>query len=268
MYKTLLLLILFAIPIESISACTAETIQFYLDKGFSQEQITKLCAQSKSSEPSYKPYQKPIVIYQEGGGKAGLSAEERRAINEVKGAIDARSVDITDTSIDYIRNLCLLAGNSKSIDQRAKKCIDVAFSISRKGLTVENSGRGLLLFGQVELEVSSSEIVRKTVIADPWQAFSPDLRFALKRKYESSQTGNNTTIPIRRSASAGQVVNALKTIAASTELEGSEHESEVAKILDENYVPPTEDEYLASQPTYDEVQEQEKKKKKWWNPFD
>lgn len=261
-----LILILY-LPANAFSACDAETIQFYLDKGFSQEQITKLCAEASESSPTYQPYQKPIVIYQEGGHASGNSAEERKAINEIKGAIDGRSVDVTDDRINYIRNLCLLAGNSKEIDQRGKKCIDVAFSIARKGLTVTKSGRGLILFGQVELEVGSSDIKRKTVTADPWDSFSPDIRFALKRKYDATQTGNFTTIPIRRSASTGQVVNALKTLAAATELQNSEHNNEVARVLDDSYVPPTEEEYLAANPI-DKEEKEEKKKKKWWNPFD
>ena len=254
-------------PLQPWAACDPDTVQFYLDKGFTQEQITKLCSNSSNSAPKYEPFQKPVVIYQEGGHKPGITAEERKAIQELKGSIAGRSIDVTDTSINYIRNLCIVGGNAKDIDQRGKKCIDVAFSIARDGLRVVESGRGFLLFGKIELEVVSSDIKRKTVTADPWAAFSPDLRFSLKRKYESTHTGNKTTIPIRKTASTGQIVNALKTIAASTEIRGSEYDSEVAKVLDDSYVPPSEEEYAATRPT-PEVAEKEKKKKRWWNPFD
>lgn len=266
--KLIILSLTLLLPAKMVAACTPETIEFYLDKGFSQEQITKLCAQGNSTTPApaYEPYQKPIIIYQEGGPSAGLSAEERRAISEIKGAVDGRSVDVTNTHISYIRGLCLQAGNTKNVDERAKKCIDVAYSISRKGLTVDSSGRGLLIFGQVELTVGSSEIIRKPVLANPWDAFSPDIKYQLKRKYESTQPDKFTTIPVRRGASPGLVVSALKTIAASTELEGTEYTSEVAKVLDDSYVPLTEEEYIASQPTPEEIKE--KKDKKWWNPFD
>ena len=74
-----------------------------------------------TASPSYEPYQKPIVIYQEGGPRAGLSAEERKAISEIKGAVDGRSVDVTDTHLNYIRRLCLQAGNSGNVDERAEK---------------------------------------------------------------------------------------------------------------------------------------------------
>lgn len=260
------------IPFTAWGACDPETVQFYLEKGFTQEQITKLCSNSSNNTPKYEPFQKPVVIYQEGGSRPGLSAEERKAVKELRGSIAGRAVDVTDDSISYIRPVCLQAGNSKNVDERGKKCVDVAYSIARKGLRVLESGRGLLLFGDIELEVVSSEIKRKTVVKDPWNAFSPDVRFAFERKFNAQQTGNKTTIPIRKVASAGQVVNALKTIAAATDLKDSEHESEVAKILDEDYVAPSEEEYIATLPKDSEVvaeeKEKKKKKKRWWNPFD
>lgn len=264
----ILIVALVAYPYASWGACDPETVQFYLDKGFTQEQITKLCSESSTSKPTYEPYQKPVVIYQEGGYKPGISAEERKAIQELKGGIDGRSIDVTDTSINYIRRVCIVAGNSPEESQRAKKCIDVAFSIARDGLRVLESGRGFIFFGQNEVKVASSSIKRKHVTADPWAAFSPDIRFALKRKFESTQEGNVTELPLRNSSSAGQIVSALRTIVAATELrQDSQYQSEVEKVLDDSYVPPTEEEYAVAQPK-PEVIEEKKKKKRWWNPFD
>lgn len=250
------------------AGCTPDTINFYLDKGFTQEQITKLCAGSSESAPTYQPYQKPVVIYQEGHVN-GNTAEERKAISELRGSIDGRSVDVTKTHINFIRKVCIRAGNSPEKDQRIDKCIDSAFSIARDGLRVTESGSALLLFGQQNLRISSASIKRKYVTADPWADYPPDIRFLLERKYNSQEKGNSTIIPLRRSSSPPQVVNAIRTLASNTEnnLTGNT-DSEVSKILDDNYVPPTEEEYIASQPTYEEIKEEKKKKKKWWNPFD
>lgn len=263
----LLSISLLIFPLTSWGACDPDTVQFYLDKGFTQEQITKLCSGSSKSTPKYEPYQKPVVIYQEGGYRPGASVEERKAITELKGSIAGRSIDVTDKSISYIRNLCISAGNAPEKRQRGEKCIDVAYSIARKDLRILESGRGFLLFGNIELEVASSSIKRKTVLADPWAVYGPDLRYAFKRKYEATETGNKTTIPIRKSASTGTVVQALKTIAASTKLrESGQFDSEVAKVLDDSYVPPTEKEYATAHPTPEAIEEE--KEKRWWNPFD
>ena len=181
----------------------------------------------------------------------------------------ARSVDVTENDINYIRNVCVRGGQSPDVDQRVEACIDVAFSISRDELQVLESGAGLLLFGQQQIEVASSEIKRKYVVADPWAKYLPDVRFQLKRKYEAKEKGNKTILPVRKSSSPTQIVSALKTIASNTESrKAGTDQSEVAKVLDDSYVPPTEEEYLESTPTYDDIQEEKKKKKKWWNPFD
>ena len=248
------------------AACSPQTVEFYLEKGFNQAQITKLCTAGNDTQAAYQPYQKPVVIHQQ-GPVSGHTAEQRRAIAELSGSIDGRSVEITDTHINYIRRVCIRAGKSPERDQRVKKCLDVAFSIARDGLRVAESGATFLLFGQQIIEVSSNDIVRKHVTADPWQKFSPDIRYLLQRKYQASERGNTTTIPLRKSAAAGQVVNALRAIAAATELKKTgSHESEVAKVLDDAYVPPTEEEYLAANPPPQKVEKESKKK--WWNPFD
>ena len=183
--RLLLTTLLLTITSNLWAGCTPETVQFYLDKGFTQEQITKLCASSTNTAPAYQPYQKPVVIVQEGYGGNSYSAEERKAISELRGSISGRSVDITDTHINYITKVCIRAGNSPEKDQRIDKCIDVAFSIARHELRATDSGATLLLFGQQNVGVSSSDIQRKHVTADPWAAFSPDIRYLLKRKYDS-----------------------------------------------------------------------------------
>ena len=265
-YISLLLLLL---PLESFAACTPDTIQFYLDKGFSHEQVTKLCAESGPATPKYEPYQKPTIIYANEGSDPGISSEERRAITQLKGGVDARSIEVTDDSINYIRRICVIAGNTPSVEDRVKKCIDVAFSISRTGLQVIESGAGLLLFGQQEVELISSSIIRKHVTSNPFDGVPPDIKDQLKRKYEHQEKGNETIVPVRKSASPPQIVSALRTIAAATESRRrGDGESEVSRVLDKTYVPPTQEQYLEDQPTYDEIEEEENKKKKWWNPFD
>jgi len=267
MHKKLLLLLL--LPITGFANCDQETIQFYIDKGFSQEQITKLCTSSSNQTPSYQPYQKPVVIVQEGYA-TGIDADERKAVNALRGGIEARSVDVTPSEINYIRKVCVKWKESPNVEHWLDKCIDVAFSVSRSNLAVNHSSEGLLvLFGQKHLEISSENISRKYVVSDPWAQFSPDKRFALKRKYETLESGNSTVLPLRNTADSGQMVNSIRALADATK--AKKHgvtTSEVARVLDDSYVPPTEEEYLKSQPSYEDIQEEKKKSKKWWNPFD
>lgn len=267
MRKQLILIMIFTCS-YAWAGCTPETVNFYLEKGFNQEQITKLCSQATETVPNYQPYQKPVVIVKQ-GYMPGMSEEASRAVRTLKGGIDGRSIDVTDSRINYISKLCLKAGNSPEADQRVEKCIDVAYSIARENLKVRESGAGMLFFGQETVSVSSRDIKRKLVISDPWAAYSSEIAGQLRRKYDSLKDPHEIDIPLRRQASANEVIDALRTLSSEyRNIQTGVQESEVEKILSDSYVPPTEEEYVASQPTYEEQKKEKEKDKKWWNPFD
>ena len=257
--------LLFCSPM-AIAECDTDTVQFYIDKGFNQDQITQLCSATQSSTPAYQPYQKPLVIYQE-GTRQGKTAEESRAINVIQGGVAARSIEINDTTINYIRNVCFRAGNSPEVDQRAEKCIQIAYSIAREGLVVTNSGQAFGIFGDKSINIVTSDIKRKHVTADPWKQFPVNLRYQFQRKYERKESGNETSIPVLHSASVSELANALRVVSSATANKiADDDKSEVERIFDEDYIAPSEDEYAASQPKIPNAAKE--KKGKWWNPFD
>lgn len=267
--RSAFLLSFFAFISKPILAdCTPDTVQFYLDKGFNQAQITQLCSSSSSEAPVYQPYQKPTIIYQEGGSHGGSSAEENKAISQIKGGLAARSIEVTPERINYIRQVCIKGGQGPEAQQRTQRCIDVAYSIAREGLLVEQAGQKFLVLGEKEIGVVSSDIKRKYVVDDPWGGLSPELKFQLKRKYESKESGNQTNIPVSKNASFSELNNAFKVIAAATVTRKTgNNTSEVGRVLDDSYVPPSAEEYEASRPKPVESAENTKKGK-WWNPFD
>ena len=252
------------------AGCDPDTVKFYLDKGFTPDQVAELCTQGgeESSTPSYQPYQKPVVIYQQ-GVVPGMSSAESNAIQDLKDAMAARSIDVTDDKINYIRPVCLRAGNSPERDQRVSDCIDVAFSVSRKELKADASGKRLAILGEERVFVSSDEIIRKPLVEDPFGGHPPDIKFMLERKYESQESGNSTYLPVKRGYSVDQVIEAVRALSAITKIKADDtYDSEVEKVLSETYVPPTKEEYIANNPTYEEIEEEKEKSGKWWNPFD
>ena len=142
----------------SFSACTKDDINFYLDKGFTQEQITQLCSASgggtgtTEAVPDYTPYQQKVIIYQDGGGpeidKDGFSKEERLAINDLKAGGDIIKLKVTDTHINYqCEKFVLFQETILNFHQRYKTCPEVAFKVARDGLIAASSGKKLLIFG-------------------------------------------------------------------------------------------------------------------------
>lgn len=262
-------ILFFIVHKAAFSACDPDTVQFYLDKGFTQEQITALCVESNNATPEYQPYQKPVVIYQEGGqiGGVGGNTEETRALAKLKNSLAARSIEITNTKINFIAPVCTVGGNSPEIDQRVKHCSDVAFSIARDDLIVTQGGQQFLAFGTKRLEISSSEIIRKHITEDPWAGYSPDIKYSLKNHYESQNSGNTMYLPLSNSADIDEVAAAVRTISAIEQAKSeNDNRSEVTRILEDDYQSPSNEEDSASKTKIPNAAAQ--KKGRWWNPFD
>ena len=249
------------LPTSSFSACSKDDIKFYLDKGFTQEQITQLCSGSggtagtTESVPDYTPYQQKVIIYQDGGGpdidKDGFNKEERLAINDLKAGGDIIKLKVTDTHINYVRKVCIISGNNPEFSQRYKTCPEVAFKVSRDGLIAASSGKKLLVFGTAVVTLEG-QIDRK--LLGNWEDYPLNVRKELKRNFNWKEDGNKTDFPVRGDYSVTKIVNAMRTLST----EDADYFDEAAKYAEDK----KEDVKLAEEDT------EKEKKKRWWNPFD
>jgi len=264
-FKSTLLLIVATYLLGTLTtyaACSKEDIQFYLDKGFNQEQVTQLCssAGSSSSEnsetvPDYTPYQQKVIIYQDGGGpeidKDGFSKEERLAISDLKAGGDIIKLKVTESHINYVRKVCIISGNSPEYDQRYKTCPEVAFKIARDGLIAASSGKKLLVFGTAVVALEG-KIDRK--LLGNWDDYPLAVRKELKRNFNWKENGHATDFPVRGDYSVTKIVNAMRTLSS----EDADYFDEAAK-------------YVENEKQEVKIAEESKKdgkKKRWWNPFD
>lgn len=236
--------------------CSRDDIQFYLDKGFTQEQVTQLCSTTggSNSSPDYTPYQQKVIIYKEGGEapgiKDGLTKEEREAVSFIKAGGEVSKLKVTPETISYLAKTCIVSASTPSVDERYKDCIDVDFVVQRKDLVVSSSGKKLLLFGNhfVRLEGDIKATPKR-----PWADYPIDTRRALQRNFEWQENGKKTAFPVAGDYSVTKLVNAFRTLADT--YGQSEEESQVAEADSE------EIKEVIREP-------KEEKKKKWWNPFD
>ena len=252
--KKILLLscLLLCLPGIGFSACDKEDVKFYLDKGFTQDQITQLCAGSKTEAPDYTPYQQQVIIYQQGedvpGTKDGFTREERMAIKELQIGADVLDLTVDQDSIQYTVKVCLAVQEGKEYSQRFKTCPEVFYKVLRAGLAAVASGKQFGAFGQ------STITIEGIVHTDPKQDFDdypPQFRQQLQRHFDWRTGGNKTRIPVRTNYSVVKVIESIRIL---------------SKPADPNLK-------LAQQETdgenqAEEEQEPVKKKKRWWNPFD
>lgn len=237
--------------------CSREDIQFYLDKGFTQEQVTQLCTSTGggTETPDYTPYQQQVIIYKDGGGEApglkdGLTKEEREAVNIIKAGGNVTKLKITPETISYSAKTCVISANSPDVNQRYKDCIEVDFVVQRENLVVSSSGKKLLLFGSpyVLLEGNIDAKPKR-----PWDSYPITVRRELQRNFEWKENGNKTPFPVSSDYSTSRLVNAFRTLAET--YGQTDDESQVAEAND------VEIKKVVREPKAE-------KKKRWWNPFD
>ena len=233
------------------SACDKEDIRFYLDKGFTQEQITQLCAAPKADVPDYTPYQQQVIIYRQGeeapGIQDGFTREERTAIKELQQGADVVGLTVDQNLIQYTVRVCLAVQEGKEYSDRFKACPEVFYKVSRSGLEAIASGKQFGAFGQ------SSITVQGVIQRQPKQNlddYPRKFKQQLQRMYDWKTRGNTARIPVRGDYSVDRLVQSLKVL---------------SKAPDPNA-------RLAQQgaDSDDEMTEEDvaKKKKRWWNPFD
>jgi len=236
--------------------CGREDIQFYLDKGFTQEQITQLCLAAGDGEavPDYTPYQQQIIIYRDGGErpgiKDGLTKEEREAVSSLKAGGEIVALRVTPATISYTAKTCIRSVNSPSTEDRFKDCIDVDFVVQRKDLVVSASGKRLLFFGKHYV------LLEGVIDAKPKRSFDTypiELRRSLKRDFEWKENGKKTSFPVSSDYSVSRIVNAFRILADTydqIEAQSQVAEADIEQIKEAVNEPKKE------------------KKKRWWNPFD
>ncbi len=252
-----ILLFLLVLPFSAFSACSKEDISFYLDKGFTQEQITQLCSTSggkpNESVPDYTPYQQKVIIYKDGGGpelKDGLTREEREAFKDLKLGGDVTGLKLTPETINYTAKICLRAGQSPNQHERFKDCTSIKYVIQRENLVVSSSGKKLLFFGTGVVKLEGN------INATPKQSFDSypiEFRKALERDFHWRENGSKTSFPVRGDFSITRIVNAFRVLADTYSGDGIENQVATIETSDEK-------EEL--------VKSKKEKKKRWWNPFD
>jgi len=253
-----LIIFLFALAIGSLappafSKCSKEDVDFYLEKGFTHEQITQLCAAaSDANVPDYKPYQQQVIIYSDEGGagkrRGGFTREESKAIRDLEDGVDVIGLKVNQDSIQYTLKICLAVQEGKEYSQRFKTCPEVFHSIARSGLTVVVSGKKFMFFGQQAVQVTGN-IQRESKVN--FDDYPIQFKKQLKRAYDWRANKNTAYFPIRHGYSLTRVLNALNTL---------------AKPADEG-VTLAQDTSAGAENA--EMEDEDKpKKKRWWNPFD
>jgi hypothetical protein len=245
----ILICTLTCLPWVAFAACGKKDVEFYLDKGFDQEQITQLCAESGASVPDYQPYQQQVIIYsdEEGLGlRNGFTRDERKAIQDLQQGIDVLDLTVDQETLQFTVRICLAIQEGKDYNQRFKSCPEVFYTISRKGLVTLESGKTYGIFGKSVIQVESDIV--KRVPKQNFDAYPARFKKQLVRYFDWATRGKTVSIPVRGDYSVTKINNALNVLAKEADPNATLVQNNNPELAQDDVKP--------------------KKKKRWWNPFD
>lgn len=183
------------------AACSRDDVTFYLEKGFTTEQITALC-----SEVSKPAADAPQAESEKNEQPPASEAVDDNALF-LSRAIKAQKINLSSDSLSYTQEkMCIKYGEEDLFGFTPKVCPDVIFTIALKGLEVLDTGKKYGFYGTPEVRVKSA--IKREIIGD-LKDQKPEDRELILNVFEQ---GNETAIPIRDDFSLEQVKQVLEEL--------------------------------------------------------
>lgn len=185
-------------------ACTRDDVDFYLNKGFSKDQIAALCGGETRSPNEYRN----LGDAEEEAYRRGLQRRHREDDDRfVQTALDAHGVVLTPKYLQYTHGLCMRVINQPDVEARDKICPDVRFRVYLRGLEVDGYDRKFFIAGDRAIKVRG-RVSRKLV--EDLRKYAPPLRNAIRRAFKSDLNEHGTAIPVRSDAAIERVIGLLR----------------------------------------------------------
>ena len=191
---------------QAHAECSRSDIDYYLDKGFTQAQVTALCSGDETSSrrgDNYEAYDDPVERY-------AREVEERRRSEEsiyfIKSALVATNIEVTPEKLEYTRRFCIVGGNAYDAEARTRICPDVRYRVYFKDLKIGERKRKYLVVGRREIEVTGR--IKRKMLHD-LREYPTELRRQLLNAYRNATRDDGTFIPVRKDVPIHRVVDIL-----------------------------------------------------------
>lgn len=159
-------LLFFSAQLWAETDCSKEAIGYYLEKGFTHEQVSRMCQVcAHSDEIDTTIHQSATTVDGRASGASGndrqgsLKNDDFEFFNKT---ILADSLTVTPETLTYVRDECIRYGEEDITGFRPKVCGVLRTTINRTGLIVLRAVRGMLFFRDAELLVKGE--IRREVI--------------------------------------------------------------------------------------------------------
>ncbi len=127
------------------NSCSKTDIEYYLQKGFTHEQVTKLCSIPAPATPRQPQAQAPQQSASPSADQAYLAA-----------AIDAKNVTLNQNQLNYSSKECAEYGPDNNVDLIEKACVNSRVTVNLTGLKIKKMSKGLFLIKDAEFIVEGN----------------------------------------------------------------------------------------------------------------
>ncbi len=194
------------------NSCNKDDINYYLQKGFSHDQVVMLCSASGnqtsvSSAPSVSTL--PATSYTAPAAPAPNYQNRQFNSDQVflSTALDARNVIITPQTLSYDAKECAVHTNTpNNSDLDDETCVQSHIIISTAGLKVLKASSGLFLIKDAEMLVQAN-VQRKYLNLN---AIRKQERSAITASLPTQATQIN--IPVKAGMNVKQVADKLRNL--------------------------------------------------------
>jgi hypothetical protein len=186
---------------QAYAACSRDDVEFYLAKGFTNDQITTLCSVSSDSVNDQANATKQNN--EENFNAATIDDKELF----LKTAIKAKNIYLDNDSLHYTHEVCVEYGEEDLFGFAPKVCPQVEFIIALKGLEVIDTGKQHYFYGTEEIRIRSA--VKREIIGELKQQKLEDRKLIL----EKIENGDKVAIPVREDFSLDRVKQVLLQLA-------------------------------------------------------
>ena len=155
----------FSAQLWAATDCSREAISYYLEKGFTVEQVSRMCQASSVDVPAAasETLQVEQAAAKEVNPADSIDNDEQIFFNKT---IISDSLSVTPQTLTYVRDQCIKYGEEDTITGfRSKVCGVIKTSINRVGLKVLRVVNGASIFRDAELLVEG-QIQREVVNLD------------------------------------------------------------------------------------------------------
>ncbi len=199
--------LLFLTATNAHAACTRADISFYLSEGFTQEQITAICAvATDAAAPSIPASPEPaanIAVVPPAGGN---NKDAERYLREV---IKGHDVHVEEGFLHFTARVCIPYGrfNDNKEPLTKETCEQVRYKVTLRGMKVKREwvSRNLLQPRQIYLEGQ----IERELVSDLGDFSTVDRGQIIR----NLQTEVKAIVPIKENMSPDRLIESLNEIA-------------------------------------------------------